>query len=503
MTTLSQLLAAPGLGLRLIQAGPDDPEISWVSITELLALGPYLEGGEVILTTGLSLAHDDRRWHDFTAGLSRARIAAIGFGIGIAHDAVPPALVRAASTYRVALFEVPLPTPFIAVSKAVAELLRSDELRATRSALGAAQRILDASRGEHEPAEVLATMAQATGRHLALIGTDGSRIASTGRYAALASSGAVERIDLDDAGTLQLAVAGSEPLSPSGRSVIAAGAIVLGIGLRGDRADANRERERWERLTAGLLDGSQSPAAAAVLSPDFRLPARVRAVAVQGAAEDVSAWRRRPRTGADRLIAPDPGAHPDASGLALAWQLCADIDDRLQRAIAATAHHGLDAVIGRPVPLEDAAISARSARAGLRSLSLTDPLYETPRTPAAVWADRETPVIEALLELPGAGERLALRVLGALSRGAGDGAETGGDLSTADRATLRDTLVALFTADGQRGPTAAALGIHRNTLRDRIARIERITDRSLASADDRAELWLALRVEELRSPAVG
>ncbi|QIM19141.1 PucR family transcriptional regulator [Leucobacter coleopterorum] len=62
---------------------------------------------------------------------------------------------------------------------------------------------------------------------------------------------------------------------------------------------------------------------------------------------------------------------------------------------------------------------------------------------------------------------------------------------------LRDTMAAVFHADGQRGPAAATLGIHRNTLRDRLTRIERLTERSLADADDRAELWFALRLEEI------
>lgn len=140
MATLLQLLAQPGLDLRLVQAGPGDPELSWASTTELLDLSGYLEGGEIIMTTGLALGYDDPRWRDFVASLSRARVAAIGFGVGINHDRLPPPLLRAASTYRVALFEIPLPTPFIAVSKAVAELLRSDELRAARSALQAQDR---------------------------------------------------------------------------------------------------------------------------------------------------------------------------------------------------------------------------------------------------------------------------------------------------------------------------------------------------------------------------
>ena len=38
MATLSQLLADQALGLRLVQSAPEDPQLSWVSSTELLRL---------------------------------------------------------------------------------------------------------------------------------------------------------------------------------------------------------------------------------------------------------------------------------------------------------------------------------------------------------------------------------------------------------------------------------------------------------------------------------
>lgn len=59
-------------------------------------------------------------------------------------------------------------------------------------------------------------------------------------------------------------------------------------------------------------------------------------------------------------------------------------------------------------------------------------------------------------------------------------------------ATLRRYLV----EDGSWGVTAEALGIHRQTLRGRIARIEELTGLSMADPDDRAAAWLALRALE-------
>ncbi|QIM17199.1 PucR family transcriptional regulator [Leucobacter insecticola] len=493
MVALSSLLALPHLGLRLVQAGPGDPELVWVSTTELLDLSEHLEGGEIILTTGLTLDGSDPRWRDFVASLSRARVAAIGFGIGVNHERIPAPLIHAASTYRVALFEIPLPTPFIAVSKAVAELLRADELRAARSALQVQQRLLDRSRGDQDPAEVLASIAQATGRHLALLGSDHTVLASTAGFSAEQTD--VEYIALDSEDALRLAVAGNTPLTSEGRSVIAAGSMVLGAMLRGDRAEETRERGRWERFTESLLTGTGSPDSSAILNPSIELPERVRAIALQGTSEDIAEWRRRPRSGLDRLIAPSSES-PRAPGLSLAWQLCADLETAVEQALKVAAGHDLDAVVGRPAPIADSLLSFRSAQARLQSLSLTAPLYTAPRVPEVVWADRDAPLLEALLSATSDGAEpakmrgsLSTSVLGPLSR-------FSTELQAAERAQLSETLRAVFLADGQRGPAAAALGIHRNTLRDRLTRIERLTERSLSDPDDRAELWFALRLED-------
>lgn len=498
MAALTELLALPDLALRLVQAGPGDPEISWVSTTELLDLGEYLEGGEIILTTGLSLSHADARWRDFVASLSRARVAAIGFGVGVNHEQIPAALVQAASAYRVALFEIPLPVPFIAVSKAVAELVRADELRSARSALQAQQRLLDGARGEQDPAEVLASIAQATGKHLALLTSDGAILASTAGFAAAQDTEPLETIELDREGSLRLAVAGTAALSPEGRSAIAAGSIVLGLSLRGAGAEERRERERWERFSWALLTEQTPPSTIEILSARVRLPKRVRAVAVQGTAEDVADWRRRPRSGLDRLITPGT-TPPRAPGLALAWQVCADTENATEHAIAVATSHGLDVVIGRPTAPQDASHSLRSAHARLRSLSPTAPLYAAPRVPDVVWADRDTPFLEALFALDrGAPAGVAAQTAHGLSeRVLGPLSHQDVALPDTERTLLRGTLRAVYEADGQRGPAATALGIHRNTLRDRITRIERLTGRTLADADDRAELWLALRIEEV------
>ena len=504
MATLSQLLSIPDLGLTLVQSGPTDPEITWGSITELLHLSDYLEGGEIIMTTGLQLSSEAPEWNDFVAGLSRARIAAIGFGVGVNHDRIPAPLVRAASTYRVALFSIPLPVPFIAVSKAIAELLRADELRAAHQALHIQRRILDQAGGDQDPADVLASIAQATGRQLALIAASDPAhpVASTAGFRSELHD-STNRVPLDPENSMYLAISGDDPLTPESGSVITAGAMVLGLGLRSARAAERAERERWAALAADVLDGALPLDAVRILAPRSAIPHTIRVLAAQGDPEDLAAWRREEQRGRDRLITPTQKLR---GGLARAWQIT-DVD-RADGAVSRLTRHGLDVAVGRPTRAETPQLSARSARARLQDLPGVASLYVEPRSPQVIWADRDAPFLEALLTMDEVGRHGDLRtlgrtVLGPLSNAAHEQDEPtqhAERVSVADREQLRETLRALFTADGQRGPTAAELGIHRNTLRDRIARIERLTHRSLESAEDRAELWFAIRTEDLAQP---
>jgi PucR family transcriptional regulator, purine catabolism regulatory protein len=65
------------------------------------------------------------------------------------------------------------------------------------------------------------------------------------------------------------------------------------------------------------------------------------------------------------------------------------------------------------------------------------------------------------------------------------------------RSELLLTLRVYLRATGSPSQAADALHVHRNTLGYRLKRIEEVTGRSLASMDDRFELWLGVRAHEL------
>ena len=71
------------------------------------------------------------------------------------------------------------------------------------------------------------------------------------------------------------------------------------------------------------------------------------------------------------------------------------------------------------------------------------------------------------------------------------------DHDATGRGELIASLRAWLAHNGQWDPAAAALGVHRHTLRHRIAKVGRLLGRDLDAADTRAELWLALRLRDL------
>ncbi|MGK0714986.1 PucR family transcriptional regulator [Leucobacter sp. W1153] len=528
MPSLSQLLSQPALGLKLVQSGAGDPEISWVSTTELVDLSEYLDGGELVLTTGVSLSAHDPRWRDFVADLSRARVAAIGFGIGVVHERIPDLLRSAASTYRVALIEVPPPTPFIAISKAVSSLLNVDELRAAHEALLAQQRILDHAFGETGPAGVISAVAAATGRQVAVLSRADTVIAGTAGFPTHADGASGEAVpasatgadmpprvsprepeitSLDIGAGRRLAVAGG-PLGPEARAALTAGAIVMSVENRGQERYGEREAQRWSRLTQALLDGDpHARGLLQLLDPTVSVPPLLRVIAIQGSPDAISAWRAEPRGGIARLVALPSEPSP---GVARAWQIITD-GSPTDHALETAASHGLDAVVGIAAPLEASLSSLRSLEPHLPVLSAVEQLYQQPRSPRVIFADRDSAVLGALLRPPspvgavGAGgvtdapaRAVVGEVLGPLQASANAYSSDGGhpNLGADERTVLRSTLRSFLAHQGNRGACADHLGVHRNTVRTRLARIEALLDRSLGDPDDRAELWIAFRLED-------
>ena len=126
---MRDLLRLPGLGLELV-AGSEglDRPLRWAHSSELVDPTPWLSGGELLLTTGMSLKGPDEQ-RAYVDRLDKAGAAGLAFGVGFNFDRVPEALVDASEAAGLPLLEVPFPVPFIAITEAISSRVSEDRLR--------------------------------------------------------------------------------------------------------------------------------------------------------------------------------------------------------------------------------------------------------------------------------------------------------------------------------------------------------------------------------------
>src|SRR4051794_20986850 len=95
MVTVRDVLDQSSLHLRVLELPRPEAEVRWVAVSELADPAPFLEGGEVLLTTGLDTRRWRPEWKDYVGRLADAGVVALGLAVGLTHDRAPDALVDA------------------------------------------------------------------------------------------------------------------------------------------------------------------------------------------------------------------------------------------------------------------------------------------------------------------------------------------------------------------------------------------------------------------------
>ncbi|MFJ4837563.1 PucR family transcriptional regulator ligand-binding domain-containing protein [Streptomyces sp. NPDC088746] len=484
---LSELLAREELGLRRI-AGPDHADLLWVHTSEMADPYPYLLGGELLLSAGVQLTDADT----YVARLVQAGAAALGFGVAPVHDTVPAALVEACDRHGLPLLEVPPETRFTAIAQAVWRLMAEARHRELRRVTRAQQALATAAaRPEPVPAVLRQLAVQLEGR-VALLTADGGVLHAAGGRPAPDVQTALARLarvvaPTPPSGTGPTAPSGStgpapdRKPSPSSATDTRGGTHLFAYALGGGQglalALATPRRDFGDHTVAGiavvllsLLTAPHQGADAAGRSAALvRLllgaaPKDVAPLLGDGDAWTVVHARRADGTPAGALNA---GALGAALGSALS-----DVDRETVRVLLPGRHEavppqpGWTLGVSGPAPvtaLPDA--DTQAARA----------LGHAEATRAALTTHRPGTGGLAALIPPDRAEAHARALLAPLTE------------------PLAETLRCWLSLHGSWDRTAVALKVHRNTVRQRIARCAALLDADLDDMDVRTELWFALR----------
>lgn len=488
MPSVAELLAYPGLGLRVL-AGEEllEREIRWVATSEHPDPTPFLQGGELLLTTGMRLGKNLDAVRAFASRLRDAGVVGIGYGIGVVSERVPSRLQRAATEQGLVLLEVDVPTPFVAIGKAVSDMLATQQYAEVTRGYRAQQELTRvAVRGgvagivrslarsldgwvlllDGRAAVLQAFPASARARAAALR-PEVERLRSAGR-AALSLVQADEHVSVHPVGTGARAqaflVAGTSrtPLASDRALLGLAGALLAVVGNRGDDEPTRR---RAAAVLSLVRDGAVvDPGVLADLGASVLRGPSVHVVAVGGTHAEVEQWARRVEDAAaeDCLVVP-----AGASGCAVLAGSPADEETM-------GAARGVRIGVSDECPPDHLRAAIEQAERALATAQVR-------KTAVVRYAD----VLAGPIGLadPADAAAFADRLLAPL-RAADD---TGG-------ADLLTTLRVWLEHHGQLGPAATELGVHRHTMRHRVRRAESLLGRPLDDVDSRMELWYALRV---------
>ncbi|MFD4522364.1 PucR family transcriptional regulator ligand-binding domain-containing protein [Streptomyces sp. NPDC058470] len=525
---LSALLAREDLGLVRI-AGPSDADtaIHWAHTSEMADPYPYLLGGELLLTAGVHIpeaAGSGTYFDDYVARIVAAGGAALGFGVAPVHDTVPRALVAACDTYGLPLIEVPPRTTFSGVARAVWQLMaqaRHTELRRVTEA----QQSLAAAAARPDPvATVLRQLAQRVGGWAVLYGPEGAELARAGRVTV--PTGAAGQAPGGRASGGQGATARA-PGEQAPAAKPSAGQTPTAQAPGGQTSAEQALAELARVVRPGGTQGGATPSSATNTVGGTHLAAYALGSG-QGFVLGIGAARREPgdhtiASVAAVLLSLLTGEHQSGSGAARSAALVRLLLGASPEAVAPLLGGGERWVVVHARPAGDGpapdTVAASALGAALGS-ALVDVggevvrvLVPGDREPAPQagwtcgvsapagpheWAAADTQAARALARarairtaLVRHGERPALADLVPAS----DAEAHARALLAPIAATpaLTETLRTWLSLHGSWDRTAVALSVHRNTVRQRIARCSALLGADLDDPDVRMELWFVLR----------
>ncbi|MFI8593320.1 PucR family transcriptional regulator [Microbacterium sp. NPDC078428] len=503
--TLRALLSRAELTLRLAipasALAPDslDRPIRWVHSSDLADPTPFLSEGLALLTTGTQFAdfEEDNGYAAYVTRLTARGVVALGFGTEVVRAGIPERLAAACESAGLPLFEVPYRTPFIAIARANAEAIAAQAYARRSWSLSAQHAIALAAFRSDGLGATLAELSHQIGAWVGLFDAAGQLRRSHGdsddaappdvaeearrvlRRGARASS--TLRVGergftlqtLGRSGELRGVVAVEGDLDQEARGVVTAVIAMADLALEQGR-DLSRARAQLRSSLMHLLIAGHVPGARRVARGLWGgLPPAPVVVALT----DTTPVRR------DALRETLEGAGADGGPSLLFGRIedglvitCGAADTAAQQAIAdAAAEHELSVGLSDPVPWERFAAGLGQARIARARVSGTG---------VARFGDAVSGGILSLVDRTAAREVARARLAPVLHHDEAAGTD------------LVGTLRAWLENDGSGQASAAALGIHRHTLRAHVALASRLLGVDLASFTARAELWNDLRALE-------
>lgn len=495
--TLRALLGRNDLGLRLVgdEAGlPDgalDRPLRWVHSSDLADPTPFLGDDLALLTTGTQFRDEDPG--DYVTRLAGRGIVGLGFGTGVQRPQIPDGLVEACARTRIPLFEVPYATPFIAIARAHAEAIAAQTYARRTWALDAQRALAIAALRPRGLESILTELARrlenwvgmfdATGmlvhEHPHLRRDDADALAV--RAAELVTRGghagqsltlgtdSFTLFTLGHTGHLRGVIAiGTASLDAEARAVVTSVIAMAGLALeQNEKLERSRRRLRSQVLASLLLD--DPTLARRVLGSVPAAPVVVATAYVDANSDALADWWDRQRS--ERGTAVFDAVSDEHITMVVSAGEAELFDEMAEK-------FGIRVGLSKP---EGYGAFSRAHGQSLAALR-----HGGPRGREHGGEQREAGTVRYA-------DTAAASILSALVT---DDARLVAESRLAPLRTggpeLEASLRTWLQHDARFESAAAELGIHRHTLRARVAQASRLLETDLATFPARAELWALL-----------
>lgn len=521
--TVHDLLQAQHLGLELLGGGTGlENTVEWAHTCDLPDPWNWVGRDHVLLTNGQSLPSDPEGQVQFLERLHQADVAAVGVGAGMsAAQFCPPALERA-DELAMPLLSIPFPLPFAAISQMIAHAMSAENARrvqvtarlygllrtagtiplldqrfldAVSDLLGYDTVLVDARCLHHwmpEADDLPAWMSGA--RPLSARAADG--------MAALWKNEGQELLQALPVPALKdcMAVFRPRPGAAQDADLLLHAVSVIGTVAGRHHLDAvQRNREAVEYVDRILNEGNQLAGAPALWLAElgYERSTMVRGAVLSGGtpAQRDSLVHRLQRHGlslaasmrSDRLMVflREDGRRSEGDLMGLLRHAHAD-GIRVGVGSAMPASEVLSSLkeaiwaleLAQPIPT-GAGISEGSAQ-GAPPVAAGQPVAADPSFPSIALFDPARSWMG--FQSPQQGQALMEAILGPLLEG------------PAGRRDLLLTLEAYLEQERSPQRTSEALHLHRQTVNQRLRKIESLLGTELRRTDTVAQLWIALRL---------
>ena len=486
MICIADLVADSSVKLQVLGgAGALDRRVTWTHISELPEAAQWLEGGELLLTTGLGIPADAAGQVDYLASLARVGVA--GIGIGQRAPELTAAFLAAGDRLGIPIMRVGVEVPFARISRIVA----ASNLDVSQSRLTLQIRVLETLRwwadSDVDARSLFQRLEVVTGFDIYLVDVDGAAILPGMRDAPADTVGEIPMLRtypiinggfgavVPVMGRCDAFVLLQKRNNDGATGVVVARqvATVAAVQLADFLRRQEEELRRGSEVLSGMLAGERpaAPAVSYLEDRGFDLNAPLHLLAIRprhGALDD----SREVQSTFRRMRSPVVVSSTSDHLIVLA-------QDSLQRLTTMIESMGFVGGVSDPFPAgSDARRCHRQAIWAMRNTSGKDDAlmpYARARQ-FAPWLNVNPETVDTIVE----------QVLGAVQAH---------DLAKGSE--LVHTLEVFLDHERSIAKAAQELFIHPHTLRYRLDKVEQLTGKNLAKTQDVAEFWWALQVRKM------